>query len=433
MKLAITKDIKWIYFISKRFARIDKNSRFALTGILPAIGIAFGVMALIVIISVMNGFQSGSIESLLEISSYHIRLTDENKGSQSSIVEQVKQIQEVKAVIPFYEAQGLIVGNQNKQGAILLRAIPKDTYELDEGFKKCVRMYKGKFDLNKENSIILGSTLARQLGVKVGSKISLLALSGGNDVELFSDDRVFIVTGVFSSTYSEINSLFGFISLDDGKRILGENVKQNYGVKITNSNHDARVIYQIQQKLPNIVCESWREFNRSFFGALKIEKNVLIMLVFLIFLVVAVNIYNGMQRMVFERKEEICILSALGGKKFSIQLVFLMRGFLIGVTGAIPGLMLGLLLSVRIDKVFILLAKVLYFFQYLFTTIFSPENIQYVSENSTYLFYAKIPAQVNFSEVLSITLFGILSAVISSWIASRKIMSFSIAEVLRDE
>jgi len=137
--------------------------------------------------------------------------------------------------------------------------------------------------------------------------------------------------------------------------------------------------------------------------------------------------------MVYERREEICVLSALGSSSGSIQLIFIMQGLLIGLSGSIPGLLLGLLISVKIDAVFILISKISWFFQTITAALFSPGSLASITGNSTYMFYAEIPARVYNREVIFITLFGLLSAVSAAWIASTKVLSFKIAEVLRDE
>ena len=104
-----------------------------------------------------------------------------------------------------------------------------------------------------------------------------------------------------------------------------------------------RVINQLETLIPNAKVQSWRDYNKSFFGALRVEKNMLLLLVALIFVVVAINIYNGMRRLVFERKSEIAIFSAIGASTKQIKAIFIMRGFTTGVLGSIVGVILGLL------------------------------------------------------------------------------------------
>lgn len=427
------KNLKWIYYITKRFSRVDGKTRSAVTSVMPALGIGFGVMALIVVMAVMNGFQRGSIDALLEISSYHIRVTPSDIFNKENFLTKAKDVNNVKSVYPFYEAQGLVVGRHGSQSAALFRAVPDNIKEIDSGFNKEVKMYLGDFDLSLDNSIVLGWKLAENLNVRPGDKINILALSGGSDVDLFSDNREFLVTGIFSCGYSEINNLFAFVPLKVGETLFGKDAQIIYGIKVLNTDNEMPVIQNLINIDSNGKYESWRSFNKTFYGALRIEKNVLMLMVVLIFIVVGVNIFNGMRRMVYERREEICVLSALGGSQKNIQKIFILRGFIIGISGALPGLLLGLLLSVRIDAVFTLIANVTYYAQYIFTKIFSPSNLAYVRQNSVYLFYARIPARPFFSEAVFITLFGIFSAIFSAWIASKKTLNLKIAEVLRDE
>ncbi|NLM01560.1 MAG: ABC transporter permease [Treponema sp.] len=400
---------------------------------MPAIGIGFGVLALIVVMAVMNGFQMGSINSLLEISSYHIRVTPKENFNSEFFLQKIINNPQIKSITPFYEAQGLLVGKYGKQSASILRAVPNDVRKTDKNFTKEVSMYLGDFDLTLDNTIVLGWKLAENLGVRPGDMINILALSGGSDVDLFSDNRNFLVTGIFSCGYAEINNLFAFVSLESGKKHFGKDAQCIYGIKIEDKEKEIRTMQQLTKIDSNAKYETWKNFNKSFYSALRIEKNVLMLMVILIFLVVGINIFNGMRRMVFERREEICVLSALGARAKDIQRIFILRGFIIGFSGALPGLLFGLLLSVRIDAVFTIIAKLSYFSQYFFTMIFSPQNIIYVRENSVFLFYARIPARPFFSEAVFITLFGIFSSVFASWIASRKTLNLNIAEVLRDE
>ena len=114
---------------------------------------------------------------------------------------------------------------------------------------------------------------------------------------------------------------------------------------------------RIEKLFPSLKKESWKSYNRYFFGALQVEKNMLMILVFLIFVVVAINIFNGMRRMVYERREEISVLTAFGARPASIQSIFIMQGFLTGFFGSAIGTVLGLYLSVNMSTIFILLSN----------------------------------------------------------------------------
>ena len=426
--------MNWIFFVSRRFAKVDRSGRSAVTGFLASLSICFGVMTLIVTVSVMNGFQMGFIDSIMEISSAHIRVTASQDFDQEAFEQQCFHPElGVVAVEPMYEAQSLLASASGRQSASLIRAVSPDIMYTDAGFAQEMQMISGEFDLSRPGYIVLGSQLARQLGVRVGSTVNMLALSGGSDVDLISDNRVFVVSGIFSCGYAEINNSYSFISMDAGQQFFGKDATKIFALKLADSENDLQVIHQLEKALPGIQTESWRSYNRSFFGALKVEKNLLMMLVFMIFVVVGVNIFNGMRRMVFERRSEIAILSALGGRKREVQLIFILRGLLTGLGGAIPGLLLGMLLCVQMDVIFDVIAKLSYWLQYIITMATNPAMAVYVRENTMYQVYASIPARMFPAEITFITIFGVFSALAASWVASRKVLAMTLSEVLHDE
>ena len=428
----LIKKFNWIYFVSRRFSTVDKKGRSAVTSFLAVLGIAFGVMALTVIVSVMNGLQMSYINSIMEISSYHIRVTPGTQFNEQAFLNTVSQIPEISVVQRFYESQALVAGRRGKQQGALIRSVSADIMKTDAGFAKEISIINGDFDL-QGNSIVLGSSLAMNLGVAPGDNVTLLAMSGTSDVELIDDSRVFTVTGIFSCGYADINSTFAFVSDSAENNILGAKPKPIYGIKLKNSNLDSRFIEILSSKVPDAAFESWRSYNRAFFGALRVEKNMLMMLIFIIFIVVGVNIFNGMRRLCYERREEICIFSAVGGKRSDIMMIFTIQGALTGFYGSFAGTVLGLLLSVNVSTIFILISKISYYVQYLFTLVFAPDSAIYVRQNMLYMIYAQIPAQINFVELFVTALFGILASLTASMVASRSILKLSCAEVLRDE
>lgn len=427
-------NFRWIYFVSKRISKVDRNGRTAVSSKLASLGVCFGVMALIVVMSVMNGFQRSFIDAIMEISSYHTRVSGLQENQFAEFEEFCKSQKFVRNFTAFYEAQGLMTDTKylSEQSPVLVRAVPQNICD-DENFKKELNVFSGKFDLSEENSIIIGNTIARNLGVRVGQKVNIAALSGSSDVALLSQNRIFTVKGIFYSGYADINSSYVFINLDEAQKYFGQSATRVYGIKFNHSRQDGIFENFVKTQFPNAKCVSFREFNKSFFGALRMEKNILFLVVLLIFVVVAVNIYNGMKKLVFERKTEIAVLKSFGATNSEIQNVFIVQGFLTGVSGALPGLLLGLFLSVNMDFVFNLMSKIQYYLQVVITYIFNPKNIYYVRENPMFEAYARIPSKIFPSEVILIFIFGILSALVASVIASRDVLKMSVVEVLRDE
>ena len=433
MKKNLITQIRWISAVSRRFARVDRKGRSAVTSRLATLGICFGVMTLTVVMSIMNGFQMSFIDAILEVSSYHLRAVDVPEHLEKNLISVCTEDKHVAACVPFYESQVLMTGEKGGAVAVNVRAADEAIYYEDEGFRKQLKMLSGAFDFSDSDSIILGSSLARNLGVRVGNNVNLLVMSGGSDVELFSSDRIFTVRGIFTTGYAEINNSYAFVGTEAAKKYFGSSAKKIWGIKLHKYDGDLRAISSLKKELPQINFLSWRNFNRTFFGALRIEKNMLLLLVALIFVVVAINIYNGMRRLVFERRTEIAVLSALGARKSGIKAIFIMRGFIMGTLGALVGVLLGLLISLNTDVVFTAAAKLMYAIQYLVTAITDRQNLQYVQVNSSYNLYATIPARVFPGEVTVIALFGILSPLIASLAASKNVLKMTVSEVLHNE
>lgn len=433
MNKNIFSSLRWIFLVSKRFARVDRKGRSAATSVLATLGIGFGVMALIVVMSIMNGFQMSFIDSILEISSYHLRVENLNTSNAPSLQQFCQDKARIINVSPFYEAQALMTGSRGGENAVIIRAVDPLIYAQDAGFRKEIRLLSGSFTMDSPDSIVIGNTLANHLGVKLGDQVDLLVMSGGSDVALFSEDRTFTVSGIFTSGYREINSSYCFVNFEAASLYFGKDSKLIWGLKLKNYNHDAAVSSKLKKAFPDAEISAWRDYNKSFFGVLRIEKNMLLLIVMLIFVVVAVNIYNGMRRLVYERRSEIAVLSALGARESEVKLIFIMKGLLMGGVGAVSGVILGLIISLNTDVVFKVMSDILYFFQYIFTAITAPENLSYIQMNSSYNIYAEIPARIFPSEVFGIAVFGLLSPFIAAWTASRNVLKMSIAEVLHNE
>lgn len=421
-------NVKWLLFAALRFGSVDAKGRSALTSLLSVLGIAFGVTALIVILSVMNGFQLGYIDTILEAGSYHLQ----TECSQEEM-DIIRNIRGIRSVVGFTDSQTLIGGKTGRQGGAVLRSLSEDVAELDPGFISAVQTLSGVFDLS-EDKVILGSELAKYLGAKPGEAIDIIAVSGDSSTDIFPENAQLTVSGIFKTGYYEIDSGFAFIGKTTGiNRSLSPAVTRA-GIKLDNAELDASAIAAIRERLPHLEVESWRKFNRAFFGALRVEKNMLLFLAILIFFVVTVNIYNSMRKSVFERKEEMAVLAALGARISHIRLIFVLNGLWIGLCGSLAGLLLGLLISVRINSVFTLAEDIVNAVNRFITVLFTSGNGELFTLFSPEYFYMnEIPVRIVFTEVLFIFLFGALSSTIASAWASGVILKMKPAEVIRYE
>ena len=426
------KPIGWIPFVAGRFGRVDAKGKAAGTGIVSVLGIAFGVAALIVILSVMNGLQEGYIHSILEVSSSHARV----RASRADL-EKIAVQDGVRALYVFTENQALVAGPSGRQASVLVRAVPPDVRERDTGFASALTVADGVFDFSEPGTAVIGRELARRLGIPVGGEFSLLAVSGSADTDLFPRNGKIRAAGTFYTGYYEIDSTFVFVSAETGAQVFGTSArggKERAAVKLQDPYEDIPFVLETRKNAPAAEVETWRSYNRAFFGALRVEKNALVLVAVLIFLVVAVNLYNSMRRAIYERREDICIFSVAGAPPQEIRRVFLLNGLGIGLTGSVLGLLCGLCISVRIQDVFTaaeVLVNHLAGFASLLAGAEEPPVFRLFDPR--YFYMNGLHARIMFPEVLFVFVFGVFSAAAAASIAGRKITAFRPGEILRDE
>ncbi|MFW5826140.1 MAG: ABC transporter permease, partial [bacterium] len=226
----------------------------------------------------------------------------------------------------------------------------------------------------------------------------------------------------------------------DGLAALGLDRVERIGVKLDERFRDRLVARRIRSALPEARVESWREYNRAIFGALRLEKTMMMVLVGLIFIVVAVNIYQSLRRSVVERTEEIGVLKALGAPPRPLQLVFVLEGLMIGLAGGLSGLVLGLAVSLNINAIFraaeFVVNAVAGAGQWI-TAFFAGGGADggatFSIFNPAYFYLEEVPAVVVPVEVAGVVLFAVASATVAAYAASRRVSEIAPADVLRYE
>lgn len=433
----------WIFYAASRYVSARRRDKSSPSAFLSVLGIAVGVMALIVVLSVMNGFQLGFIESILELSSYHVRVENNQADKMDGVFAQdLRKSPGVVSVIPFVELQSIVRGSRRVQQACVIRGIPVNAAELDPGFADKLEFEAGAFDLSDPRSALVGAELAKSLGLSVGDEFSALALSGTSLEAISPGNGSFRVAGVFRSGFYDYDLGWAFIGLDAATALHGGNAPLVYGIKLSNRWNDAAVVADLEQLTAGTGMRvvSWRHFNRAFFGALRTEKIMMFLLVGLIFVIVALNIFQSQRRMALERREEIGLLRAVGASIFSVRLVFACDGLIIGLAGATSGLVAGLLLAGNIQAFFSALeftANAFIVLANLVVSIFSGGNADGAEAFSIFsptVFYIReIPSRIIPVEVALIYGFGFLSSTLAAWTASGKAALERPAEVLRYE
>jgi len=396
---------KWVLWVSSRYIKVNRKGRRVSPGVLSSIGIAVGVMALITVISAMNGFQMGFIEDILEISSYHVRIS----GMTEEEAEAVRNLSGIKSIMPFAESQSLL-NTEYSMEPCLIKGIPDDAEELDPAFFKQLNIISGKFNPEIKDGILIGRITAYRMGVNLGDRISIIAMNGGTFSKLKPESTEFTVTGIFRSGYNDFDSSLIVMPIQS-LAAVDDTAQFKYGVKLENRFRDQTAARMIAGEtgidMQHII--SWRIYNKSFFGALKLEKSMMFILLGLIFLVVSFGIFNSTRRTVAEKQEEIGIMRAIGSTPTQIRQIFILDGLIIGLAGALSGTGAGLLLTININRILAVFAF-----------------------NST-SFLINVPVRIVPTEVLSIFGFALFFCVASAYAASRKVSKITPQEVLRYE
>jgi lipoprotein-releasing system permease protein len=400
------------------------------------------VLALIVILAVMNGFQLGFIESILEISSYHLRLENFPVEKTEELRETLLDIPGVTTAVPFREFQGIARGSRQGQHGVLVRGVRPDTDRLDPAMGNHMVFEEGYFVLSDPQSVLLGVELARRLSVKTGDVISLFSISGilSGDEDM-TGVRTLTVTGIFRTGYYEYDTSWAFINIESAAAFL-DGGGLVLGMKLKNRFQDRHAMDLAERALrdkglPQARFSIWRDYNSSFFGALRTEKLFMFIMVGLIFIIVGLNIFQAQRRVVLERREEIGLLRAVGGSLRAVRFIFICDGAIIGFTGAGAGLVLGLLVASDIQGFFTVIETivnaVLSAFNYIAGFFGTAGSGQFAIFSPAVFYIKEIPYRIIAGEVVLIYMFGFLSAVLAAWLASIGISKIQPAEVLRYE
>lgn len=415
---------RWMIFVAHRLLSAGRR-RGGSVGGLATIGLAAGVATLIVVLAVMNGFQFSTIESILEVNSFHIRITsDVSPDSLSEITQTLNRISEtrgVRVVVPTVEFQTLARGFWPEPQAIVVRAVPANWRETDSGARERITIVSGRFDLETPGSIVVGAELARILGVRVGDSVAVTHIPDGGSRPA---EQSLTVTGTFRTGYLDFDQTWAFMSIPAARASLAVSDPVVIGVKLDNRFRDAEVIAQITALLPPTwETESWRVFNRGIFGALRVEKTMMVLLIGLIFVVVGGNIYQLLRRSILERSEEIAILRALGAGTGELRRVFALEGWIIGAIGSAAGVTVGLLIAFNINGIFTLL-------EWLTATLTS-EGVRVFSPS--YFYIETVPSRIPLREVLLVAAGATGISGVSATIAGRSVLAHAPMELLRGE
>jgi len=432
------KNINWIFFTSFRYLKNRRATKRIGPAALSIAGISIGVMALVSVLGIMNGFQLGFIEDIININSFHIRVYSDQTEPDSDVLNVLQNIDGVKSILPFMDIQTLVKGSYSDYEAVNIRAVPENLMDYDPALVNQLNLQTGDINLKESNSIIIGTQLAARLGTGLNDVISLVSMKGSGFRNLEPSDNVFYVTGLFKSGYYNFDRSMGFTNLNTSRSLASGKENIIYGIKLENKYRDKDISLLIKEQLgEKYEVVSWRDFNSAFFGALRTEKIAMMLVIGLIFIVVGVNIKHSLERSLVEKKEEIAILMSLGANSTSVKIIFIFEGFLIGLSGAVIGLIMGFLITENINSIFsginYLITNIELFVRFLIIPL-NVNNTDVFSMSLTDNFYiTELPVRIIYSEVMLVFLFAIFASTWAAYSASKLISRYRPSEVLRYE
>ncbi|HMW17635.1 MAG TPA: lipoprotein-releasing ABC transporter permease subunit [Accumulibacter sp.] len=397
--------------IGLRYTRAKKHNHFiSFISLISMVGIALGVAALIVVLSVMNGFQTELRSRILAVVS-HVQITGadgEISGWQAVAADAATQ-PNVLAAAPYVQAQGMLAYGQAVRGA-MVRGILPDQEDKVADFRPHIK--SGQLDALQPDSfnIILGSELARALGVFVGDRVTLIAPQGVvTPAGVVPRLKTFTVAGIFEVGMFEYDSGLALIRLEDAQLLyrLDDRVS-GVRLKLDDLFKAPAVARALAGTLrTDAYISDWTRSHANFFRAVQIEKNMMFIILSLIIAVAAFNIVSTLVMAVTDKQSDIAILRTLGASPGSIMAVFIVQGALIGFIGLGLGIAGGVTLALNVDVVVPFIERML-------GTQFLSKEVYYISN---------LPSELQWGDVTTITgvafVLALVATIYPSWRAAR--------------
>ena len=413
--------MRYELLVGLRYTRARRRNRFiGINSAVSMVGIAVGVWALIVVLSVMNGFQKEVRTRILGVVSHLQILADDNKLEDwQGVTKIVTQNPRVVATAPFVQAQAMLSNGQALRGALVRGILPGEEEKVAELAR---HMRTGRLDDLKpgEYGLVLGADLARHLGVLRGDKIALVAPQGVvTPAGVIPRLKQFTLVGVFEAGIADADSGLALIHMRDAQTLyqMGDAVS-GVRLKLDDLFASRAVAYELLGKLPrDMYASDWTRSHANFFRAVEIEKRMMFLILGLIILVAAINIISTLVMAVTDKQADIAILRTLGAAPGSIVQIFMVQGMVMGVVGTLAGVLTGIVTALNVD---VIVKKIEQLFQIKFL---SPE---------VYLI-PDLPSDLQANDVIWIAalslLLSFLATIYPSWRAGR----VNPAEALRYE
>jgi len=378
--------------IAFRYLKPKKKEGFLkIISIFSFTGIALGVAILIIVMSVMSGFRTELINKILGFNA-HIIIKPYDKKINKEDINKLDEIKKSISRIAFtFSGQGILINRENTTGILVRSYLQNDIDKIDLIKNGII---DGSLNSFNKNTISIGKELAISMDLLVGDEITLMSTS--NLQTPFGNlplQEKFKISSIFSTGLAEFDQNVIFMPFENANSLF-EISDMDIDLEIfLNKPDKVQLIKQNVQKIfSNHYVYTWEDLNKSFFGALKVERNVMFIILTLIIIVAAFNIISGLTILVKNKTKEIAILRTLGISKTSIAKVFFIIGFTIGFLATITGVTIGILFSYYIEEIRVLITSI-------FNIRLFPEEIYFLSQ---------MPSEINLGYIIIISLFSLL-------------------------
>ena len=401
--------------VTLRYLKTRKKDGFLnVISIFSFIGIALGVAVLIIVMSVMNGFRSELVEKIVGFNA-HVVITPYEKKIDENLFKN-KELKNLSKVFAYSNSGEGVLINKDYTKGLLLRGY------LTDDFRKLSIVKNDNFFGNKKlnpSHISIGKELSFNYDIKVGDKILIMSPTGVETiVGNLPKQKTYIVDSIFDSEIADFDLNVAFINLDDLESFFDlESSKRNLEIYLKNPNNIELAKEKIQMIFQNYYVSTWADLNKSLFSALKVERNVMFIILSLIIIVAAFNIISGLTILVKNKTKEIAILKSIGVLNKSISKIFFMVGFLIGSLATLFGIVLGILFSIYVENIREFLSNV-------FNISLFPEEIYFLS---------KMPSEINTNSIILIATCSILITAVVSIFPALKASRMNTVKALKYE
>ena len=418
----IELEIAWRYTSARRNTGKNKeagsNDAFlSFISSVSMVGIALGVAALIVVLSVMNGFQKEVRDRMLSVLSHVEIQAPAGLGDWQPLVAKVKENPHVTGVAPMVMSQALISRGDVMRGVALRGIDPlieSQVSEIPQHFiqGKSSDLKPGEFGL------ALGSELATVLGVQLGDRITIMVPEGDiNPAGMTPRMRTFKLIGIVDSGHYEFDSTLAVVHWKDASALLRLDGPSGLRLKLDDMQIAAKVADELAINLPALWVKDWTRQNKNWFAAVQTEKRMMFIILTLIIAVAAFNLVSTLVMTVTNKQGDIAILRTMGASAGMIQRIFFAQGFMIGAIGTLGGLFLGLLISFNIDVIVPAIEAI-------FRVQFLPRDIYFISS---------LPSDVRSGDVITVGLMAFVLSLLATLYPSWRAAKVEPAQALRYE